>query len=564
MRKGSDVIGKVVVAYDTGVKIERIRDLIFDQEHNQILGFLVQEKGVFRDAKVILLEEVLAIGADAIVVASKDSVSGAHNHPEIKEILRHDNVLRGTKILTTDGLDLGTLVDLFFDNRSGAVAGYESSGGLFSDAYSGRAFVPAPKTLKIGRDVAFVPPETAALMQEQVGGLKGNMQAVGGKLQESADAANRKLQETADAASRRLQESADVANVTLQEAGQAANAMLQTVSSNANSALQEGGSKFQAFDRGATATFTNRLIDPAEQRLFVVGRRTECDLFTPDDTILVLQGQEVTLDLVERAEQLGMLDALYIATGGSVTEPLSRNMQQAAENVQQTAARVSDRIQGATQSTAENIRRSITGLAARGSVEQAQGRRVSRTVRTADGYIIAAAGQVVTDAVVSDAKVRNEELALLNAVGLAPADAVRTSTDEVWLDSQSQLRDRTALAQANLSNFWQMLQKRAEELQGRSARAIKQQRIEQALGRPVTRVILDPQDHVILNVGELITHRAVHQAEVGGVLNVLLGSVYTKEPEISDHELRASEHGTAALEFHDQPYLTQKQVPSMG
>lgn len=548
MRKGSDVIGKVVVTYDIGLKIERIQDLIFDQDHNQILGFLVQEKGIFRDARVIPLEEVLAIGADAIVVSSKESVSEAHKHPEIKAILQHDNVLKGTKILTTDGLDLGTLVDLFFDNRSGAIAGYESSGGLFSDVYSGRSFVPAPKTLRIGRDVAFVPPETADLMREQVGGIKGGAQAVGGRLQESADTASRKLQETADAANRKLQDSAEVATLRLQEAGQATSTTLQTAGEAANGRLQAAGGKFQDFDRDATAALTNKLVAPAEQRLFVVGRRTEQDLFTPENTILALQGQEVTLDLVERAEQLGLLNALYVATGGSVTEPLSRN-------VQQTAAMVSDRIQSATQSAAETIRQSMSGMAARSAVDQTSGRRVSRLVQTADGFIIAAPGQIVTDSVIHNAQTYGKETDLLNAVGLAPADAVRSSADDAWLEGRSQLRDRTALAQENLSNFWQTLQEKAQELQGRSTRAIKQQRIEQALGRPVTRVILDPADHVILNVGELITHRAIRLADEGGILNVLLSSVYMKEPTIEDREIRASEHGTAALEPHHQASL---------
>lgn len=95
MRKGSDVIGKVVVTYDTGKKIEQIRDLIFDQERNQLLGFLVEEKGLFRDGKVIPLKEVQAIGLDAIVVHSKDSVVGAHHICAIAEILHHNNVLRG-------------------------------------------------------------------------------------------------------------------------------------------------------------------------------------------------------------------------------------------------------------------------------------------------------------------------------------------------------------------------------------------------------------------------------------------------------------------------------------
>jgi hypothetical protein len=421
--------------------------------------------------------------------------------------------------------------------------------------YSGRSFVPAPKALKIGRDVAFVPPETAELMREQVGGFRGGVQAVSGKLQESAETANRKLQETADVASRRLQESAEVAGVKLQEAGQAANEALQSVGGVASNNLQATGSKFQDFDRGATATLTNTLVDPAEQRLFVVGRRTERDLFTPENTILLLQGQEVTLDVVERAEQLGMLDSLYVAAGGSLTDPLSRNLQQ-------TAARLGDRIQSTTQRAAGGLRRSVDEVAARAAVDQAIGRRVLRTVQTADGFIIAAAGQIVTDAVVSDAETYGKEVALLNAVGLAPAEAARSSADAAWLEGRSQLHNQTAVAQANLNNFWQTLQEKAQELQGRSARAMKQQKIEQALGRPVTRVILDSQDHVILNVGELITHRAIRLADEGGVLNVLLGSVYMKEAAIDDRELRASEHGTAALESHTQPHQLQEQVNS--
>lgn len=191
MRKGSDVIDKVVVTYDNGKKIERIIDLIFDQKHNQLLGFLVEEKGLFRGAKVIPLEEVQAIGLDAIVVNSKESVVKVHRVPAIKEILHQNIVLKGTRILTTEGLDLGALVDLFFDEHSGLVEGYEVSGGVFADAYSGRSFVPAPETVTIGYDVAFVPPETAQMMQEQVGGLRGAVQATEDRLQESAQAANR-------------------------------------------------------------------------------------------------------------------------------------------------------------------------------------------------------------------------------------------------------------------------------------------------------------------------------------------------------------------------------------
>ncbi len=43
----------------------------------------------------------------------------------------------------------------------------------------------------------------------------------------------------------------------------------------------------------------------------------------------------------------------------------------------------------------------------------------------------------------------------------------------------------------------------------------EEQQVRDALGRPVTRVILDPQDTIILNIGEIITNKAVAAARSG-------------------------------------------------
>ncbi|MBD2169383.1 PRC-barrel domain-containing protein [Calothrix membranacea FACHB-236] len=536
MRKGSDIIDKVVVTYDAGKKIERIGDLIFDQNRNQILGFLVEEKGLFRDAKVIPLQEVRAIGLDAIVVNSKASVVEAHLVPAIKEILHQNIVLKGTRILTTEGLDLGGLVDLFFDEHSGLVEGYEVSGGVFADAYSGRSFVPAPETLKIGADVAFVPPETAQMMAEQVGGIRGAVNATEDRFQDSAEIANRRLQTAAQTVNEQLQSSVENVNRSLQQARQNASEQLQTVTDATSSKLQD-------LNRDASASLTNNLIDPTEQKVYVIGKHVEQDVRTPDGNVLLLQGQEVTLVDAEAADRLGILDELYRATGGSLTANISRNLQAAIQST-------SNQIGSATQSSVANLRHSVDGVAAQVAILQAKGRRVLQTVRANDGLIIAASGQIVTESILDRTQAYGKEAELLNAAGLHLATTARSSANETWLDTKVQLRDGASIAQKNLNSFWQALKKQSEKLQGRSERAMKKQRIEQALGRPVTRVILDPEDNVILNVGELITHRAVRQAEESGVLNILLSSVYTKEPEISDKELRASEHGMAALMHH--------------
>ena len=346
---------------------------------------------------------------------------------------------------------------------------------------------------------------------------------------------NRRLQSASQNAGEQLQSSVENVNRRLQSASQNAGEQLQA-------ATDATSSKLQDLNRDAAASLTNNLVDPAEQKVYVIGKHVERDVLTPDGSVLLLEGQSVTLVDAEAAERIGILDELYRATGGSLTANISRNLQAATEST-------SNRIGSATMSSAANLRHSVNGLAAQ-AMQQVRGRRVLQTVRAEDGLIIAASGQIVTESVLARAQTYGKQAELLNAAGLALATAVRSTTSDTWLETKVQLRQGASVAQENLNTFWQALKQKAEMLQRRSTRAMRKQRIELALGRPVTRVILDPEDNVILNVGELITHCAVRQAEESGVLNILLSSVYIKEPEISDQELRAQEHGMAALSYH--------------
>lgn len=457
MRKGSDLIGKPVVAFDTGEQFERIEDLIFDQNSNQLLGFLVDEGGWFSTAKVLPLQNVQSIGQDAVIIPTKAAVVSATQVPEMNRILERNNVLKGTKIMTTDGRDLGTMADLYFDERSGTVEGYEVSGGVFADAYTGRSFVPVPQTLKIGQDVAFVPPETADLMEEQVGGIKAAVQDASERVQEGA---------------------------------------------------QSAGSKLQEVTQNATSSLTNAAVDPAEQKAFVIGKTAAEDVTAPDGLMLVTAGQVVTPLAAEEAERQGVLDQLYRATGGSLT------------------AGIRDRANAALASNA---------------VEEARGRRVQRAVRNDEGLIIAAPSQIVTEQVINRARTYHRENELLEAVGLTPGSAVSNRLTTTTTATGDRLRESS-------SNLWDRIKSKVSDIQDTAEREAHEHRIKSAIGRPVNRVILDPQDNVILNVGEIITHQAVTQAEQAGVLDILLGSVYDKDPEITTSEMRAPEPGEASLE----------------
>jgi uncharacterized protein YrrD len=468
MRKGTELVGKPVVAFDNGEQFETIKDLLFDQDNNQLLGFLVDEGGWFSSARVLPLQNIQSIGPDAVIVAAKNAVVNAAQVPSIQRILERNNILKGTKIMTTDGRDLGTMVDLYFNEETGGVEGYEVSGGLFADAYSGRSFVPAPHTLKIGQDVAFVPPETATLMEEQVGGIQAAVQNAGDSLQ---------------------------------------------------SATAQAGDRLSDFTDRASTSLTNASVDPEQQRAFSVGRVAQQDVIAPDGTLLVGQGQPVTPLAADEAERQGVLDQLYRATGGSLT------------------AGINQRVRGAVASNA---------------IEQARGRRVQRVVRTHEGVIIAAPGQIVTEQVINRARTYHQENELLDAVGLSPSEAARASASSTASEVGDRLQATAHETRAEASNLWQRVKTSVNDFQERTEQEALEHHIKSALGRPVTRVILDPHDQVILNVGELITHQAIDTAQQAGVLDILLGSVYDKDPEISMDDLRAPERGHASLEERER------------
>ena len=467
MRNGKGMIGKPVVAFDSGEKFNTIVDLIFDQQNNLLLGFLVDEGGWFSNALVLPLSNIQAIGNDAVIVPSRDMIVSASEFPEIQNILEKDNVLKGTKIMTVDGRDLGTMSDLYFDDTTGAIEGYEVSGGIFADAYSGRSFVPAPDTIKIGEDIAFVPSETADLMQEQTGGIKAALYTAGEKAQELAHTAGEKAQELAHTAGEKAQEAAQMASTKL----------------------------------------TNTVVKPEEQEEFVLGKVAEKAVKTSDGIFLIQEGQVVHQSHILAARNSNIMDELYRATGGSVKDKLG------------------EKVSGAVASMSANV-----------SVDQALGRRVNKMIFTPEGSVVAVEGQIVTPQVIARAKSQHQEQALLESVGLTTGKALRTAGSDVG----NQVKE-------GAMGLWDQVKETASNLQEHGTHVVEEKRIKGALGRPVTRVILDRNDEVILNVGELITHQAIAIARQADVLEILLDSVYTTTPNLSLEELRAPDAGKAAL-----------------
>jgi uncharacterized protein YrrD len=496
MRKGTDLIGKPVIDYECGSQLATVKDLIFSQEQDSLLALLTEEPGWFRGGKMVPVTHILAIGADGIIVKSSDSILPVSQAPAIKELIDKKNILRGTQIITLNGRNLGRMVDLYFNATTGIVEGYEVSGGIFADAYTGRSFVPTSKTFRIGQDFAFVPNNVVELMEEQVGGLKGAMIATGEKAQTLAQQASEKAQELGAATSE----------------------------------------KFGEVQSQALAAVTDAVVSPEQQKQFIVGRTIESDVHYQNGSVFLETGHRVTGPEAEEAHILGILDSLYRSTGGDVVAVATDRASQKAGELKLAASNQLDKATTKARSTVATY-----------TVDETLGRRVRSMVYNRDGEVIAAIGQIVNYETIEKARQYRQEKALLSATGLSITEAAKSQSNIAARQAGGQARELGEQVQSQASQAFDWAKNQADSLVNRSSHAIEDQRIKGALGRPVNRVILDPADQVLLNLGELVTNRAIAAARQAGVLDILLSSIYDETPDIGYQEMRAPQNGRAAL-----------------
>jgi uncharacterized protein YoxC len=126
---------------------------------------------------------------------------------------------------------------------------------------------------------------------------------------------------------------------------------------------------------------------------------------------------------------------------------------------------------------------------------------------------------------------------------------IKAATEDHYAGMKQTVQERSPELQAkasevgdelrqSVSTFWEDVKHRVTELKDRTTQEVEQNRIKNALGRPVSRVILDTNDQPILDSGQLITHEAIEKAREAGVLDILLSSVYDKEPELTKEDMK--------------------------
>lgn len=174
LKKYSEVLGLPVISANDGMKIGALKDIVFRRDNKAVVALIIDKSMRSIKGNVILLRDVLSLGNDAIIINSPDCLLEMKNFKKSYE-MRERIELRGLRIFTQSGDDLGIVQDILFDYRSGRVEGVQVSDGWIQDIIQGRNILPFLGKIEIGEENILVNNEAVEEMISSRGGLRNRL-----------------------------------------------------------------------------------------------------------------------------------------------------------------------------------------------------------------------------------------------------------------------------------------------------------------------------------------------------------------------------------------------------
>ncbi len=179
MLKCNEVIGLPVIDSKQGVKMGAVKDVLFDIKTRKLKGILIEQNGYELKKKVIEKDNILSLGRDAIVVTEHSCIKKMSNG-EFKKRFGKKNSVRGYKIFSDSGDELGAVRDILFDFEYGIMEGVEITDGIMQDIIEGRNVIPLIGNVEFGKDQMIVGKQS---LEEMISSGKGLKKLFGGSEQ---------------------------------------------------------------------------------------------------------------------------------------------------------------------------------------------------------------------------------------------------------------------------------------------------------------------------------------------------------------------------------------------
>lgn len=166
---GSSIRGLPVVTIAGGEDVAEVRDIIYSAQAGRIVGFTLNKRGMLsgRLRDVLAIEQVRAIGRDAVMVADEDQLTAREDASSEMGSADHGRDVTGNDVLTVTGVSLGEVRDVVvLAGTGGEVVGYE-----IELPAGGAGYIPLPAQIAVSGDALVVPEVTKDFVRDDLVGL---------------------------------------------------------------------------------------------------------------------------------------------------------------------------------------------------------------------------------------------------------------------------------------------------------------------------------------------------------------------------------------------------------
>jgi uncharacterized protein YrrD len=155
MRRFTEILGKAIVAADSGRPLGRVDDLLIDNSQQRVMAVVVG-RGWLTNKQVLPYTHVLALGDKAVVASS---AIGLVARPQWRQQRTHEtssSALMKKMIIGPTGDCIGHIRDGLVEEQVGRVCGLEISRGI-DDPLEPTVFIHTCAEMQVSRYAVLIP-----------------------------------------------------------------------------------------------------------------------------------------------------------------------------------------------------------------------------------------------------------------------------------------------------------------------------------------------------------------------------------------------------------------------
>lgn len=155
MYRVSEMIGKPVVSTATGAKLGTVSDALLEAGGVRLTA-LVVGGGVFSKEHVLPLSDIQTFGRDAVLARTDEHLMDARTWRQSGVEATRSSALRGRRVVTTSGEEIGQVSDFLIDDQTGQFRGLEVEAHSLGGFRTRRVVIPPEPAPRIGPDAIVV------------------------------------------------------------------------------------------------------------------------------------------------------------------------------------------------------------------------------------------------------------------------------------------------------------------------------------------------------------------------------------------------------------------------